>query len=151
VPDHERGKKDVVLVMPMQYVEFITKFEDFADDSVPYMYHCHLLHHEDDGMMGSFVVVDTTGVGVHEIGEHSFNVFPNPSSGFITIQLSPTLETEGMNIYVADLSGRNIFIESLSSSHDFYQLNRVKLEPGIYFVTLQSNQSFVGKRIIIHH
>lgn len=151
VPNYEQGKKDVVLVMPMQYVEFITKFEDFADDSVPYMYHCHLLHHEDDGMMGSFVVIDTTGVGVHEIGEHSFNVFPNPSSGFITIQLSPTLKTDGMNIYVADLSGRNIFNESLSSSHDFYQLNRIKLEPGIYFVTLQSNQSFESKRIIIHH
>ena len=23
-----------------------------------WMYHCHILHHEDDGMMGSFIVYD---------------------------------------------------------------------------------------------
>ncbi|MBK9413699.1 MAG: multicopper oxidase domain-containing protein [Bacteroidetes bacterium] len=52
VPVSEQVKKDVVLVMPNESVSFITKFEDFAD-TIPYMYHCHLLHHEDDGMMGS--------------------------------------------------------------------------------------------------
>ena len=35
VPDLQKGKKDVVLVMPMQYVEFVTRFEDFADNMVP--------------------------------------------------------------------------------------------------------------------
>ena len=24
----------------------------------PYMYHCHMLNHEDQGMMGQFVVVE---------------------------------------------------------------------------------------------
>ncbi|MBK9413688.1 MAG: multicopper oxidase domain-containing protein [Bacteroidetes bacterium] len=59
VPVSEQVKKDVVLVMPNESVSFITKFEDFAD-TIPYMYHCHLLHHEDDGMMGSFVVLPGT-------------------------------------------------------------------------------------------
>jgi len=30
--------------------------KDYANDSVPYMYHCHFLEHEDAGMMGQFVV-----------------------------------------------------------------------------------------------
>ena len=34
------------------------KFEDFADDNIPFMYHCHMLVHEDEGMMGQFTVVD---------------------------------------------------------------------------------------------
>lgn len=71
--------------MPMQYVEFITKFEDFADDSIPYMYHCHLLHHEDDGMMGSFKVIDTTATSISEIEKNNFAVFPNPANDFLTI------------------------------------------------------------------
>ncbi|HJA62368.1 MAG TPA: multicopper oxidase domain-containing protein, partial [Candidatus Brevibacterium intestinavium] len=25
---------------------------------LPYMYHCHMLLHEDEGMMGQFVVID---------------------------------------------------------------------------------------------
>lgn len=33
-------------------------FEDYADPDVPFMYHCHLLLHEDEGMMGQFIVRD---------------------------------------------------------------------------------------------
>jgi Putative multicopper oxidases len=32
-------------------------FTDYTDPDFPYMYHCHLLWHEDRGMMGQFVVV----------------------------------------------------------------------------------------------
>jgi hypothetical protein len=33
------------------------RFTDFTDPSMPYMFHCHLLRHEDQGLMGQFVVV----------------------------------------------------------------------------------------------
>ena len=56
-PANMRGRKDVVLVPGGNgVVRFITKFEDFFNDTLPYMYHCHMLTHEDDGMMGQFVV-----------------------------------------------------------------------------------------------
>ena len=32
------------------------RFTDFADADSPYMFHCHLLRHEDQGLMGQFVV-----------------------------------------------------------------------------------------------
>ena len=53
---NERGLKDTVLVFPDETVRVITKFENYADDSAPYMYHCHNLEHEDKGMMGQFLV-----------------------------------------------------------------------------------------------
>jgi len=31
-------------------------FADFASDTDPYMYHCHMVDHEDDGLMGQFLV-----------------------------------------------------------------------------------------------
>jgi len=37
-------------------VRLIAKFEDFYNDTLPYMYHCHMLSHEDEGMMGQFIV-----------------------------------------------------------------------------------------------
>ncbi len=55
----ERGLKDTVLVHPGEKVRFIAKFKDYADDKYPYMYHCHILEHEDAGMMGQFLVVDS--------------------------------------------------------------------------------------------
>lgn len=54
---HERGLKDTVLVDPGSTVRVIAEFTDFADPEHPYMYHCHILEHEDAGMMGQFVVV----------------------------------------------------------------------------------------------
>ena len=54
---NEAGLKDTVMVRPRETVRIIMRFTDFADPNTPYMYHCHLLNHEDNGMMGQFVVV----------------------------------------------------------------------------------------------
>ncbi|WP_201339418.1 multicopper oxidase domain-containing protein [Isorropodon fossajaponicum symbiont] len=56
---HELGHKDVVLVHPDEKVKVLIKFSEFSDENIPYMYHCHILEHEDRGMMGQFVVVRT--------------------------------------------------------------------------------------------
>ena len=45
------------LVMPHNTVKIIARFSDFVDPDKPYMFHCHILEHEDAGMMGQFVVV----------------------------------------------------------------------------------------------
>jgi FtsP/CotA-like multicopper oxidase with cupredoxin domain len=56
-PPHLAGRKDVIHVPGGNtVVRFITQFETFYDDHIPYMYHCHMLIHEDDGMMGQFLV-----------------------------------------------------------------------------------------------
>ena len=54
---NEAGLKDTVVVRPRETVRIIMRFTDFADPNTPYMYHCHVLTHEDNGMMGQFVVV----------------------------------------------------------------------------------------------
>ncbi len=54
---HERGLKDTVLVDSGETVRVISKFGDYTDPDRPYMYHCHILEHEDAGMMGQFAVV----------------------------------------------------------------------------------------------
>ena len=55
-PAHEQAYKDTVKVGPGQTVRVLMKFDDYADPNLPYMYHCHILEHEDAGMMGQFVV-----------------------------------------------------------------------------------------------
>ncbi|MGH3517953.1 MAG: multicopper oxidase domain-containing protein [Haloechinothrix sp.] len=34
------------------------RFGTHTDPATPYMYHCHMLEHEDRGMMGQFVIVE---------------------------------------------------------------------------------------------
>lgn len=48
-----RGPKDTVLLWPGDKIEIALRFRDYTGI---YMYHCHLLEHEDRGMMGQFLV-----------------------------------------------------------------------------------------------
>ncbi|WP_122816359.1 multicopper oxidase family protein [Nocardioides pantholopis] len=57
-PPELAGRKDTVYLEPRRTYRLILRFEDHADPRTPYMFHCHLLLHEDDGMMGQFVVVE---------------------------------------------------------------------------------------------
>ena len=58
----EHGYKDTIRLAPRDSVKIIVKMTDFPDDENGYMYHCHFLEHEDDGMMGQFTI--TTGEAV---------------------------------------------------------------------------------------
>jgi blue copper oxidase len=52
------GWKDTIFMPPGRTVRLAMRFTDYADPQTPYMYHCHLLQHEDNGMMGQFAVVE---------------------------------------------------------------------------------------------
>jgi FtsP/CotA-like multicopper oxidase with cupredoxin domain len=51
----QAGWKDVVLVEDV--AEILVRFDQPASAKRPFMYHCHILEHEDHGMMGQFAVV----------------------------------------------------------------------------------------------
>ncbi len=53
---YEEGWKDTLFIGQNQTVSFIAKFDGFASETNPFMYHCHFSNHEDEGLMGQFVV-----------------------------------------------------------------------------------------------
>src|SRR5690606_22472354 len=52
------GLKDTIYLEEGTTYRLLMTFTDYADPGTPYMYHCHQLQHEDQGMMGQFVVVE---------------------------------------------------------------------------------------------
>ncbi len=129
VPENERGRKDVVIVPPQGgTIRFITKFEDFADDEVPYMYHCHMLTHEDDGMMGQFTVVDNT-VGTNELGKERIELSPNPTSDLVTLS---GLHNAIIEVY----NTTGILIEQRVSANEVETFNLVKYPAGAYYFNI---------------
>ncbi len=56
IAPYEQGWKDTVSIPRNGAISFAAKFDDFASDTDPYMYHCHMVNHEDDGLMGQFLV-----------------------------------------------------------------------------------------------
>ena len=53
----DRGWEDTVLIDEGDKVVFLARFDSYTNPEVPYMYHCHVLDHEDSGMMGQFQVL----------------------------------------------------------------------------------------------
>jgi FtsP/CotA-like multicopper oxidase with cupredoxin domain len=103
----EQGRKDVVYLPTGDSVVFVTKFEDFADSMTPYMFHCHILMHEDAGMMGQFLVVPPEYVGMNQLkASVPLIVYPNPTSDFLEIKL-PGINNS-FDFVVCDLSGKII-------------------------------------------
>ena len=57
-PARLAGLKDTIALEWNREYRILVRFDDYADPTTPYMYHCHLLWHEDQGMMGQFLVVE---------------------------------------------------------------------------------------------
>jgi FtsP/CotA-like multicopper oxidase with cupredoxin domain len=60
-PPELGGWKDTLFLEPGRRFSVIARFADYADPTTAYMFHCHVLRHEDEGMMGQFVVVEHEG------------------------------------------------------------------------------------------
>ena len=60
IAPYEGGWKDTLYVQRNSSVTFLAKFDHFASNTNPFMYHCHFANHEDEGLMGQFVVVNNT-------------------------------------------------------------------------------------------
>jgi bilirubin oxidase len=141
----EMGRKDVVLVPTGDSVRFITKFTDFADPLIPYMFHCHILMHEDDGMMGQFIV-SPSGVGINEISksENDLIIFPNPTQNKISIKVKSLENNSDAKVFIYNTLGESMGICQLNRdgtcSIDVSGWNN-----GVYFCSVVSNNDIISK------
>jgi bilirubin oxidase len=148
----QAGWKDVVFIPgktgggPMgggtnTVVKFIARFEDFADSLHPFMFHCHISLHEDEGMMGQFVVVDTitkTSTGVIALTENAFNLFPNPVNNKLYI----TFNQPAMQAYyirITNLLGKTIYMLPAPDLENGIDVSR--LTTGVYFLELTDQKT----------
>lgn len=145
-PPQYSGLKDVILVKPNDTVRFITTFSTFANDSVPYMFHCHLLHHEDEGMMGAFLVIDTTLSGLWDADIASaIKLFPNPSaSGNVQVQ---SIKFSVNKISVFSSLGENVYMSNTPGY--VHHLNLENLPNGVYFIRFHTEKAVISKKIVL--
>jgi hypothetical protein len=83
-------------------------------------------------------------VGTDETSANHFDIFPNPTAGFITIQ-SPV---EIIKIVIRDNSGKLIMNMPVQSIRG--RIDVSGLEKGLYFVILETAQERIIKKITIH-
>lgn len=156
------GPKDNVMV-PVEYkVTFRTKFADFATDSYSadsaYMYHCHILTHEDGlyvganhdsvGMMQQFVVVPIsfhTHAQEQEMGEDMV-LYPNPATDMLNLK-GKSAKASSIRIY--DLAGKLLSESELAPFNGEVQIPIEQLPAGIILVEWRTTKGSYTRKIII--
>ncbi|PLX05849.1 MAG: hypothetical protein C0598_13680, partial [Marinilabiliales bacterium] len=118
LPDELIGYKDVQLIRPGATLTFEARFDSFPGPPAPhlgYMYHCHILTHEDTSMMHQFVVVDSSDFYTGLFAKNDLeilNIYPNPTRNEFTIN-TEIKEAGILKIY--DLSGKVLREETYNS------------------------------------
>lgn len=168
-PKDALGPKDDILIWPGEEWTLRMRFHTYSQpmpfnlDSSAYMYHCHILTHEDGyfdgnagtiagrspfGMMQQFAVWDGTykSVAIDEPLGEDIVLYPNPAGGILYLNgESPKMST----VRISDLQGRILMEQVLppfsgSTSVDVSDLGR-----GLIFLEWQSgDRKYVHKVVL---
>ena len=117
LPDELFGYKDVQLIRAGATLTFEARFDSFPGPLQAdwgYMYHCHILTHEDTSMMHQFVVVDSADfyTGIASIpGTERLSIYPNPAHDMVSLE--GKFEEPGV-LRIYDIYGRLIRNETVS-------------------------------------
>ena len=104
--------------------------------------------HEDDGMMGQFVVKQNiTGVTELLLNNTTVKVFPNPARDVLNVKIDVVDNTQPFQLKVYDVMGKIIYSSTITQMQS--SLNTSNWAKGLYTVELMQNKSSIHKKIII--
>jgi hypothetical protein len=93
-----------------------------------------------------YISKSMTGIAQHETS-NTITIYPNPTSGIINIGCpNPTGGNMLINIY--DMLGNNVYVSTLQGGGGAVALPS-GLGQGIYFISIQTNEGIVNKKIVI--
>jgi spore coat protein A, manganese oxidase len=153
----EQGWKDTWIMYPGEVTRVIANFD------LPglYVWHCHILSHEEHDMMRPFFVGEMSDNSIVKRSA-SFNnenaeaalqlkVMPNPFSNYVTIQLHLN-ETKKLLIELFDEKGsmvRKIFDGAKSAGLHNISVDGSNLVNGVYFCKINVNgETFLRKLVL---
>lgn len=141
-PLNMQGRKDVAVVSPMGgSLVLITRYDDYNDPTMPYMFHCHILSHEDNGMMGQFII-NPPSTGIFENDpEISNQLFPNPVTENINLEID---NEKHQSVIISIFNDLGQKISTTQTTESFVSIPSVDLKPGMYMLSV-SNESGIFK------
>lgn len=151
-PPNQRGRKDVVTVPPMNgSVKLITKYENYGDPVLPYMFHCHILSHEDGGMMGQFIVNPAVSGTEEPIQQGTLTISPNPGKGSFIIEADLPQAAEAV-LTLHSFDGRLLEtrkLEGLTPGVQQIPVDFTGLAAGWYWLTVRSRERVFSGKVVV--
>lgn len=113
LPPSDKGWKDTINLSPGETVEVLVKFTQHKG---LYLFHCHNLEHEDDGMMLNFEIIDP--IGIQQISSEvpkEFKLhqnYPNPfnPSTKIKFDISQSVKGDNAKLAIYNMNGQEVAV-----------------------------------------
>ncbi len=150
------GPKDDVLVLPGWKLRFLGQFDDYPSPIYPeltYMYHCHILTHEDSlggGMMHQFIVTNegacVSSIDEAESKKPTMELYPNPSTGILYLKGQSNYPSKTS---ILDLQGRLMREQQIPALDGNATINIDGLPNGLYFVEWRTQRGVVTGKLVV--
>ncbi len=85
-----------------------------------------------------------SGINEAILDNASVKVYPNPSSGYFSVMFSD--ELKNVVVIISDVTGKEILKQQLSKMQ---QVDLNMNDPGLYFVTIESEGKRTVKKVVI--
>ncbi len=85
-------------------------------------------------------------IGISDVSKNDILIYPNPTKGVFTIKLPGFQYLSGSNVSVTDISGKKIFIKTISSSE--LQVDISNYPSGVYFVKISNTENVKTVKIV---
>jgi len=153
--DYEAGWKDTYIVFPGEVARLIANFNRPGR----YVWHCHILSHEDHEMMRAYYVgsypdsksvtaLQTSSVGEFRLGQN----YPNPFNPVTRIDFSIPEENTIVSMKIYNLLGQEIgtlINEVLPKGNHSIDFDGSSLANGIYFYKISAGNYSDSKQMLL--
>jgi spore coat protein A len=151
--DNEKGWKDTAIMLPDEVTRVVARFDRVGR----YVWHCHILSHEDHEMMRPFYVSpeampkQASGV-LASVKEFRLDQnFPNPFNPSTTIYFSIPKENTLTSLKIYNTLGEEVgtlLNQVVPAGNHEVQFDASQLSSGVYFYVLRSG-NFVDSRKMV--
>jgi spore coat protein A len=149
-PANEKGWKDTAIMLPGEVTRILAKF----DKEGLYVWHCHILSHEDHEMMRPYYVGTIPAQLRASVKDEAFDLqqnIPNPFADMTTIYFHLPAENN-VNITLYDMTGREVkTILNSSKEKGLHSVDLINsdLPSGIYYYKLTADKKSLTKKLMI--
>ncbi|MEJ2195931.1 MAG: multicopper oxidase domain-containing protein [Ignavibacteriaceae bacterium] len=152
--ENEKGWKDTAVMLPGEVTRVIARFDLLGR----YVWHCHILSHEDHEMMRPFEVVPKShpklsGDVLATATEFSLDQnYPNPFNPSTTINFSIPTENTMVSLKIYNSIGQEVgtlINQVVPAGNHEVQFDATGLSSGVYFYRLTAGNFVENKKMIV--
>ncbi|MER2997825.1 multicopper oxidase domain-containing protein [Pontibacter populi] len=151
----QNGRKDTYPIAPGEVTRLVAKF----DREGLYVWHCHILSHEDHEMMRPYYVGDMPDnmLASHSKDEklvtenEELSIYPNPFSNSATMRLKVT-EPSAVAVRILDIRGRlvrEVPVKQLVAGTHELEIRSADMQTGIYICEVKMNNKLYRSRLVL--